>query len=536
MTVRPQPRPRELFGSGAWGACRDALVEAEAAGPLTPDDLELLATSAYLVGREDDCIEALSRGHLAHLTAGDARGAVRTAFWAAFILYNAGEPARGTAWAARARSLVAEHGLDGLEPALLTALDAHLLLEEGRTVEAVALARQAVAVSEELGDGDLRALARLTVGWGLVLLGDCAGAAAEMDDVMVSVSAAETGPVVAGVAYCAVIACCLALLDVDRARAWTAELSRWCSARSDLVPYRDQCRVHRSQILTLAGAWDDAAHEAEDAGDRPPAGGGAAYQLGELHRLRGEEEAAEAAYRRANTLGREPEPGLLRLRLAQGRHAAAVRTVHRLLREPRAPADRADVLAAAVDVDVAVGDLDAAGVAADELTGLAARLGSAMLTAEAARCRGAVALAAGHPDDALGLLRQSWRGWHDLAVPHPAAQARVLLACAYRALGDEDASAMELDAAREVFEGLGARPDVEQVERLSLRPAGARGLTPREVEVVRLVAAGKSNREVARDLVLSEKTVARHLSNVYTKLGISSRAAATAYAYDHRLV
>ena len=209
-----------------------------------------------------------------------------------------------------------------------------------------------------------------------------------------------------------------------------------------------------------------------------------------------------------------------------------------MVEEAQDRVSRSKVLAAYVEIMLAAGDLRAARAAADELAQIAADLDAALLQAVAAHAQGAVLLAEGEGRAAVDSLRRAWTVWQDLEVPYEAARVRVLLALAYRTLRDHDTAAMELDAARWVFRQLGAIPDVLRVESLSrtTTPRAAGGLTAREVEVLRLVAAGKSNRMIAADLFLSERTVDRHVSNIFTKLGVSSRAAATAYAYEHDLL
>jgi DNA-binding NarL/FixJ family response regulator len=302
--------------------------------------------------------------------------------------------------------------------------------------------------------------------------------------------------------------------------------------------------VRRAEILQLRGAWPDALAEARRASERlsrPPGQPGIAaafYQEGELHRLRGDFAAAEEAYRRAGELSRKPQPGLAQLRLAQGQVAAAVTAIRRLLDETQDRRTRSRLLAAAVEIELAAGDVAAARAAAGELSAIAGELGAPFLNAAADQATGAVLLAEGDTRAALAALGRAAATWQELEVPYEAARARVLIGLTCRERDDEGAAAMELAAARAVFQRLGAGPDAARVEQLSragpARAAG--GLTAREMQVLRHVAAGRSNRAIADQLRISEKTVARHLSNIFVKLGLSSRAAATAYAYRHDLV
>jgi DNA-binding CsgD family transcriptional regulator len=537
-------RARESFGRQAWSDAYARLAAADRESPLEPEDLERLATAAYLLGRDDDSADGWARAYRERLRQGDPERAARCALWLASGLLMRGELARAGAWIARARGLLDDGERDCVEQGYLLVLVAHQHLMEGDAAEACALFGRAAEIGDHHDEPDVPALARLGWGHALLVLGQTAAGVAMFDEVMVAVTAGELSPMVAGEAYCAAIEVCQEIFDLRRARQWTAALSHWIAAQPELVTYRGQCQIHRAEIMQLHGAWPDALEEARQAGERfsrppgHPAAGSAFYRQAELHRLRGHVAKAEEAYRHASRWGREPQPGLALLRLAQGQVDAAAAASRRVVEEARDHLARCRVLPAHVEIMLAAADVQAARGAADELSRIAAEVGEPLLGAVAAHANGAVLLAEGDVRAALAVLRGAWTAWQALDVPYEGARVRVLLGLACRRLGDHDGAEMELDAARWVFQQLGAVPDLARVEALSGKPPAraAGGLTAREVEVLRLVAAGKTNRAIAADLVLSEKTVARHLSNIYAKLGLSTRAAATAYAYQHGLV
>jgi DNA-binding CsgD family transcriptional regulator len=532
---------RRACARGAW---REAHAALTAAGPLAAEDRERLATAAYMLGHDDEYVEALERAHHDHLRAGDGLRAARCAFWIAVNLGIRGATSRATGWIGRARRIVEREDRDCVERGYL---QLHRMLEltaAGDRDAAIALGAETVAAGERFGDPDLFALAAQDEGILLIERGQVREGLALLDEAMVAVTAGELSPIVNGFVYCGAIMGCRAAYEPRRAQEWTEALSRWCEQQPEMVSFTGTCRLHRAEIMQLRGAWSEALDEARHAQERSDQASNVAsaaearYRQGEVHRLRGEHAAAGAAYRAAREGGWEPQPGLALLRLAEGNGEAAVASIRRRLAEIEAPSDRAGLLPACVEIMLATGDAAAAAAACCELEQIAVRWTGGLLAAVAAYARGAVDLAAGDARAALPVLRRACEAWRELEAPYEAARASVLLGRACAALGDHDSAAAELAGARAVFARLGAAPDVARVDALpgGTAPPPAHGLTVRELEVLRLVAAGRSNREIAGALVISEHTVARHLQNIFAKLGVSSRTAATAFAYAHDLV
>jgi DNA-binding CsgD family transcriptional regulator/mannose-6-phosphate isomerase-like protein (cupin superfamily) len=548
---------RDAFARQDWKRAYAGLSAADAArAQVSASDLECLAIAAYMLGKDEVSADLWSRAHTEWLRLHDPKRAARCTFWLVLDLLTRNEAAQAAGWIARAQHLLDRQPGDCAERGLLFAIVARTHVRRGDLDGAHEAASHAIRLARHFADdAELQVFSRLSLAQVMARRGEGAAAAALFDENMVAVTVGDVSPVGIGVVYCATIEACWWLLDLGRAREWTDALSRWCRAQPDLVPFRGQCLVHRAELMRLGGAWSEALSEAEracdwpaasidDAGDSPrhssfkhPAGA-AFYQLAEIHRLRGEFGNAEAAYRRANEYGHAPEPGLALLRLAQGKPTAAEATIRRVLGEPHARHRRAAVLAAGVEIMLAVADLPAALAAADELAAMAAQSDARYLRALAAHAAGAVRLTAGDVQGALTVLRQAWMVWQEIDAPWDAARARVLLGLACRLLGDDGSARLEFVAAERVFQRLGAGPDLTRLNalRAPLIATGEGRLTRREQQVLALIAKGMTNRAIASALAISDRTVDRHVSNILSKLDLPSRSAATAYAYERGLV
>jgi len=536
---------RQSFARAEWRFAYDALAEADLATRLRPSDLEMLGRAAYMLGRDDDYVSALERAYRAYIDAGTPMPAVRCAFWVGHSWLFRGQAAPASGWFARAERLLGRQQGDVAERGYVLFAELFDHLAKSDAAGACTTAARIAEIGERFADPDLIALGRMEQGHALVRLGRVEDGVRLIDETMVAVASGELSPIVAGIVYCNTIAFCRSVYQLRRVREWTLALTRWCEHQPDMVAHRGVCLVHRAEIMTLGGDWEQALQELRRVGGQFALGalnrlaqGDAAYREGEVRRLQGEFELAENAYRKASGLGREPQPGRALMRLAQGEPQSAAASIRRAMAESVRGLPRVALLPAYVEIMLAVRDIDAAAGACRELEEIAAQHPSDAIDAMSWHARGAVSLAEGDAQTALAALRRGWRTWQQLDAPYEAARSRLLIGSACQLLGDEDSAALELQAAQETFTELGARSDLAAIEPPS-RPevsANLPGLSPRETEVLRLVATGQSNREIAAALFLSEHTVARHLQNIFAKLGVSSRTAASAFAYEHRLV
>jgi DNA-binding CsgD family transcriptional regulator len=531
-------KAREAYERRDWTTALDQLRDM---GGLGADDTFALATAAYLTGDVDEAIRALQRGYQQMIKNEDTRGAIRFGFWIALILNLRGETVVGGGWVARGQRLLENEPDDIIERGYILVHEFFRHLDRGDFASAGETVVRVVDSGRRLGDPDLIAIGLMCQGRLTIYSGRVPEGLALLDEAMIGISAGEVSPIVAGMVYCSMIEACQEVSDFSRAASWTSALTKWCDTQPSLIPFTGQCSLHRGQIMRLRGAYDEALAEFALAQRRYRLEGTTApaalalTEQGDVLRIQGKLDEAEACYRQAAELGHEPQPGLVLSWVARGRAAAALSAIRRLLAEPQGPVQRSRLLPAAVEVLVAAHLPEEARRSSDELSEVASAFGNPAVKALAAYAGASVALATGDLRSALGQARESSRLWSDIGSPYEAARSRVMVARALRELGDEDSAAGELAAAGRAFAELGAAPAAHEVDKLlgGERPGG---LTDREVEVLKLVAEGRSNHDIARALVLSQKTVERHLSNIFTKLDVPSRTAAAAYAHEHGLM
>lgn len=544
---------------GALSEAREALARHDWAGCLALahelrfDDrrdeaarLELLAEAAWWLGRHEDCIDAQQRAYRLYEEAADLRAAGRCAVWLYENHCHRARPAIASGWLQRARRAL-EHDDGCVEHGALLLREGELAHGTGRLDDAVAFDERALALGRELGAPDLEAEALQAMGRVLIDRGEVDRGLAHLDEAMLLAVEGRLGPYSTGKVYCSLIGACEDVGDLRRAAEWTDATAEW-SRQHPRAVFPGICRIHRAVVLDRRGALVDAERElsqaCEDLLESHLANAAAAFaEVGDIRRRLGDLDRAEEAFARAEELSGRVCTGRALLRLAQGRVEEAARIIGGCMAEqPPTRLARARLLPAAAQIAVAAGDLATADASVRELEAAAADFDTPMLHAMASLARGRVQLAASELDAASASLRDALARWQELEVPYEVATTRTLLAEALRRSGDEAGSQACFAAARELFDQIGAHldigpvgvPDVD-VDGLDVAPLPG-GLTGREAEVLRLIAAGLSNKDIASALHLSVKTVSRHLSNIFTKIGVSSRAAATAFAFEQRLV
>ena len=532
-------RARAAIAHERWAEAYELLHELEL-DDLAAEDLGGLAEAAWWMGEQDEALAARTRAYAA-CAADDDRRAALHAGRLAIERFQRGEPAVGAGWLGKARRHL-EGIPEGVEHGFVAVLEATVARYAGQLDSAMALAGVAADVGRRHGDRDIWVLGLHTQGLVHIAEGRISDGLPLLDEAMTSVVAGELTSFFTGIVYCNVIEACLQVADLARAGQWSEAARTWCDSVPAESPFPGLCRVNRAQVAQLRGEWAEAQAEAERASREllrfdPWSAAHASYEEGEIRRRLGDRAGARACFSRAHELGLDPQPGSALLRLSEGRPGPALAALRSAAEdEGLTPLRRARLLAATLEVALAGAEMGTARSIPAELDALAERQPVLALAAIAEGAHGELALAEGDAAKAHRHLRRAALRWQELRLPYETGRARAALGIALRASGNEEGADVELRGALSTFERLGAAPDAERVRAL-LAPETAlpRGLTAREAEVLRLVAAGRSNREIATALTISEHTVARHLQNMFTKLEVSSRSAATAFAFEHGL-
>lgn len=535
---------RDAYQRGAWADATELFLRADAEAGLGIGDLELLVWAAGISARDRLMLAALERVYAHHAANEDHEQCARAAFWSGLRNMLIGEVGLGAGWLQRAARHAEHTAPDCVQRGYLLLPQIHMQRGKGAYEAAIDIADRAIAIGESGGDPDLIAMAGSIKGSILFRLGRIDEGYVPIDEAMLLANSERLSPVVTGVVYCEIVASCCRVLEMVRAREWTAILTDWCRRNPQAKAFNGVCQVHRAEVLQLEGNWSEAFAEAERAGHglsgttERTAMATAAYRRGEILRLRGEFEKSDAEYRLAGEIGVDPQPGLALLRLAQGRREEAIAAIRRALETAGDMPQKTALLPAAIEIFIAFGDLDEAERLCGEMSDIAERFGTDILARVADQGYGSLALARGEFGDALAALTRARRYWSDFGAPYLVARLRIDIARGCAALGDAEGAERELDAAWKILRELGASPDLARIGEIrgGSMAAGANDLTERERQVLSLVAAGGTNREIAKELSISPKTVNRHVENIFDKLGVSSRAAAVAKALKTGLI
>lgn len=531
---------REAYKRSDWADATRLFLSADAESSLAVDDLEALVWAAGISAQDRVMIAGLERLYAYHSANENHEQCARAAFWCGLRNMLIGEVGLGSGWLQRAARHAEQTPRDCVQRGYLFLPQVFMHRGKGEYEAAIEFADKAITIGENGEEPDLIAMAGSLKGGILFRLGRIVEGYVPIDEAMLLANSQRLSPVVCGIVYCEIVASCCRVLEMVRAREWTAILTDWCRRNPQAKAFNGVCRVHRAEVLQLEGNWSEAFAEAENAEDglkgttEHTAMANAAYRRGEILRLRGEFDRSEAEYCRAAEIGVDPQPGLALLRLAQGRREEAKAGIRRALETAPDMPRKAALLPAAIEISITCGDLDAADRLCQEMSSIAEHFGTEILVRVADQGRGMLALERGRFSEAVTALNRARRYWSEFGAPYLVARLRVDIARGCAELGDMESVRTELDAAEKIFSDLGAVPDLARIDALRKRSTSTAygNLTGRERQVLALIADGGTNREIAKELRLSPKTVNRHVENILAKLGASSRAAAVAKALN----
>lgn len=542
MTVVPHAldRAHEALANHQWQAAYDLTRGEHFEAPVAEAErMEVLADAAWWLGRLEECIEARQGAYHAFEDLGEHRRAGVSAVWLYENHCLRGRPAIGLGWLQRARRAF-EEDTGCPEYGVLLLREAEVAHGSGQFDQGTGYAERARALGRQVGSDDLEAEALQALGRIAIDAGQVSEGLAHLDEAMLLAVEGRLSPYSTGKVYCSLISACEDIGDLARAAEWTDATAQW-SEQHPLAIFPGICRVHRAMVLGRRGALLDAEREASRAStelltSNLPNAAAAFVEVGEIRRRLGDLERAEEAFAKAEELSGQTCANAALLRLSQGRIDMARRIIEGCLAgQCSSPLARARILPAATQIALAAGDVATAAPLVDELEGIAATYGFPMLHAMASLSRGRLQLATHDAVGACATLHDAVRRWQALEVPYEVATTMTVLAQALREAGDEEGAQASFATARAMFDQLGARLEALGIDQVGPAPRPA-GLTERETEVLRLVAAGWSNKDIAAELALSVKTISRHLSNIFVKIGVSSRSGATAFAFQQHLV
>jgi len=527
-----------------WNTAYSLFKALDDAGDLNSDDLERYGISAYLTDREDEFLMIFERGFERCSEDYQMRNAIRFAFWLGLTHMFRGEFGKGGGWFARAGGILQDIGSDCVESGYLMLPSIEQDIDADNLAAATKAAIEAAEIGTRFCDNDLVVMARHLQGRVELKAGNLEAGFAIFDDVMLSVTGGSLSPIVTGLVYCSVIDACHEILDFGRTKEWTEALSDWCDEQPELVAFTGQCMIHVAEFRQIDGSWKKSEAQARlacqtlEGSAYSGRAGTAYYRLGEIHRLQGDFAQAENDYRAASKFGFDPQPGRALMHLHQGRHKLASSGIGRALATTQVPQNRIGLLQAQTEIMVATGEFELAREAVNELALHSKTYRTDAVRAVAAQAKGLFDLSAGNPSAAYFELRKAADVWQQLGASYNNARVQVLLGRTCQALGDMGGAELELTAALDVFIALGATAD-QAVARNALSPKLATGtdqLTTRQIEILRYIARGDTNRKIADELGLSERTIDRHVSNILMRLDVPTRSAATAYAYTQKLL
>ncbi|AKK26107.1 helix-turn-helix transcriptional regulator [Mycobacterium sp. EPa45] len=523
---------RSAYAHGDWRTAYDQFTAAQETQELSTDDLSSYGMAAWRLGYGRQSMQLSEQAFNRLNAANDVQGAAMKAVEVALQWLNGGNWAITRVWLNRARRLNEKHPDDQVLAYVLY-LESALAGEEGHRDLAAELVEQLGEVTTRLNSPGFNALLSTATGVTMLPFARTTEAFAQLDEAMMPVLADQVPVDWAGDIYCAVIHECHRMADLSRMRSWFEAMEVWRQGpKVSSSWYGTTCEVHK---MDLHSATKDYAHVEQrllDAlaklGDFPSTAGQGYYELGEVRRRRGDIAGAREAFDKARDLDHDPQPGEALLRCQLGEDTAAATDLRMRIDAEHDSINRVRLLPAAVDIALARNKIDEADQCCTELEADAEKFDSPGFRAWALQARGAVLVKQSREAEALPILQDALRRYRSTQCRYDMAQVYEWMSLARRGTGDIAGAEADAANAAAIYQQLGA------VSTRAVPAAAPGGLTKRELEVLAGVAAGLSNRDVAKKLFISEKTTARHLANIYVKIGVSSRTAAAAWAHENK--